>query len=77
MTESEAIETVMALPHAQRAVLAERLLESLDHEHDFEVHPRWIEEANRLAAEVKAGRAKTIPWDEAMQSIREELSRDD
>ncbi|MBU3917412.1 addiction module protein [bacterium] len=57
----------MALPGEARALLAERLVESLDHESVSEI---WLTEAKKRRNEVRSGRVKPIPGDEVMEEIR-------
>jgi putative addiction module component (TIGR02574 family) len=68
-------EEALALPSEARALLADRLVESLDPEEDGYVHQLWIAEARRRRDDVRSGRVKTIPGDEALAQVRRALSR--
>jgi hypothetical protein len=57
----------MALSGEARALLAEKLVESLDQESIREI---WLTEAKKRRDEVRSGRVKAIPGTEAMQSVR-------
>jgi len=57
----------MALPGEARALLAERLVESLDQESIREI---WLTEAKKRRDEVRSGRVKPIPGVEVMEEIR-------
>ena len=58
----------MSLSGEARALLAERLVESLDQESVSEI---WLTEAKKRRDEVRSGRVKPIPGVEAMASVRE------
>ena len=54
---SEALE----LPSTLRAMVAERLIESLDLDESMELSPEWREEINRRCREIDEGTAHLIP----------------
>jgi len=68
-------EEALALPSEARALLADRLVESLDPEEDGYVHHLWIAEARRRRDDVRSGRVKTIPGDEALAQVRRAFSQ--
>jgi hypothetical protein len=57
----------MALPGEARALLAEKLVESLDQESVREI---WLTEAKKRRDEVRNRRVKPIPGVEVMEEIR-------
>ena len=57
----------MALPGEARALLAERLVESLDQELIREI---WLTEAKKRRDEVRSGRVRPIPGVEVMEGVR-------
>ena len=57
----------MALPGQARALLAERLVESLDEESVSEI---WLTEAKKRRDEVRSGQVKPIPGVEVMEEVR-------
>lgn len=61
-------ETALSLPVADRAILADRLVESL-HESDA-VRDAWITEIRRRVADVKAGKAVLIDGPEGLARVR-------
>lgn len=63
--ECEAV--ALGLPVAERAALAERLIESLDSLDDAETEQLWVEEAERRYHAYKQGRLPARPADEAIQ----------
>lgn len=60
----------LALPSEARALLADRLVESLDPADDGPIHRLWVIEAQRRLQEVRSGKVKTIPGPEAMERVR-------
>jgi putative addiction module component (TIGR02574 family) len=57
------------LPEHDRATLAGLLIETLDPVSETEVEAAWWEEIKRRVAEIDAGTAELIPWEE----VRAEL----
>ena len=57
----------LALPGEARALLAERLVESLDEESVSEI---WLTEAKKRRDEVRSGQVKPIPGVEVMEEVR-------
>ena len=68
-------EEVLSLPSEARALLADRLVESLDPAEDGYIRQLWVAEARRRRDDVRAGRVKTIPGDEALQKVRQAFTR--
>ena len=68
MTIDEIANQALALPGEARALLAEKIVESLDQESIQEI---WLTEAKKRRDEVRSGRVKSIPGVEAMQSVRD------
>lgn len=60
------------LPPEDRAHLARVLIESLDDEPAL--HPEWLEEAERRAAELAAGSVDAVPASEAFANARRLLA---
>ncbi len=55
---------------SERAIIAERLLASLEPETDWEVELAWQHEAQRRLAELDRGEVACIPWEQALQQLR-------
>ena len=70
MSVDELAAKAMSLPGEARAILAEKLVESLDQESIREI---WLTEAKKRRDEVRSGRVKPIPGVETMESIRKLL----
>jgi putative addiction module component (TIGR02574 family) len=62
----------LSLPSNARAVLAERLPQSLDDSELSDIDEAWIEEAERRYRELKEGKVQGIPAQEVFAHIREE-----
>ena len=60
----------LALPGNARALLADRLVESLDPIEDKKIRKLWATEALRRRDEVRSGRVKTIPASKALAQVR-------
>ena len=64
-TQNQAIfDAALALPEAERALLVERLLESLSPEPQEPTEEEFFAELERRRAEVEQGLIKPVPWSE-------------
>jgi putative addiction module component (TIGR02574 family) len=63
-------EEMLALPADARALLADRLAESLDPLADDEVRASWAAEAVRRRDEVRSGKVEAIPGEVAATQVR-------
>jgi len=68
-------EAALALPIDARALLADRLTESLDPLTDDQVRDLWKKEALRRLEEVQTSKVETISADAAMARIRSILTQ--
>lgn len=68
-------EAVLSLPSEARALLADRLVESLDPVEDQEIQSLWAAEATKRRDEVRSGLVKTIPGPEALERVRRAVAR--
>ena len=75
MTVEQIAEEALGLPSAARALLADRLVESLDPAEDVKIRKLWAAAALRRRDEVRSGRVKTIPGDEAVARVRRAVAR--
>ncbi len=75
MSVEQITDEVLALPSEARALLADRLVESLDPAEDGYIHQLWATEARRRLDDVRSGRVKTIPGEEALAQVRQALAR--
>jgi len=75
LTVEQIAAEALALPSEARALLADRLVESLDPAEDGYVRKLWAEEARRRRDDVRSGRVQTIPGDQALASVRNAVGR--
>jgi putative addiction module component (TIGR02574 family) len=75
MSLEQIAEAAMALPGEQRALLADRLVESLDAEEINRIDRLWAAEVRRRRDEIRQGRVQTIPGREALERVRRSLGR--
>lgn len=68
-------EQALKLPSESRARLADLLVESLDASDLGRIDRLWTAEAKRRRDEVRAGRVKTIPGDQARRKVRNAVRR--
>lgn len=65
----------LALPSEERALLADRLVESLDPAEDGYIHSLWVTEANRRLQELRTGQTTGIPGEEAVARLRHKYAK--
>ena len=61
------IHNALLLPSDIRALLAEKLLESLDYEEPFELSPEWRVEIERRCQDIDNGVVQLIPGDQVLK----------
>jgi putative addiction module component (TIGR02574 family) len=66
---------ILALPSEARALLADRLVESLDPLADDDVRASWAAEAIRRRDEVRSGKVEAIPGDVVAAKVRSALHK--
>lgn len=71
----EVLSAALSLSPGARAMLADRLLSSLDTESERRIEAIWVEEAGRRARAIDEGRTNLIPGEEVMASIRERRAK--
>ena len=70
MDSKQILVEALRLSDEERAAIAGELIESLDTEVDADAEAAWSSEIHRRVEELKAGRARTVPWAEARRRIR-------
>jgi putative addiction module component (TIGR02574 family) len=76
MTIEQLAAEALALPNESRALLVERLVESLDVPISYSrFDDLWAAEAQRRLEEVRSGRARTISGEEAAAHVRKAAGR--
>jgi hypothetical protein len=63
-------EEILSLPSASRALLADKLVESLEFDTDSTIQAIWLSEAKRRRDEVRDGSVQPIPGEEALAQVR-------
>ena len=74
-TVDQLAEEAMQLPSASRALLAERLVASLDVAENDEIQRLWAAEAIRRRDEVRSGRVQPIPGEQVLAEVRRTVGR--
>ena len=64
---------LLGLPASERALLAERLISSLDESSAAENESLWLEEAKRRSAQIDEGIVECIPAEEAFRRAAQGL----
>jgi putative addiction module component (TIGR02574 family) len=67
----EVLTQAMALSPDDRALLADRLLNSLDSPRRKEIDLLWADEAERRVQQIRNGEVKPIPGEEVFKKIRQ------
>ena len=75
MTIEQIAAEAHTLPSEQRALLADRLVESLDAAEANRIDRLWATEAKRRRDEIRSGSVQTIPGHEALARVRRSLGR--
>jgi putative addiction module component (TIGR02574 family) len=65
----------MQLPPASRALLAEKIVESLDLAQTDDIQRLWTEEAIRRRDEIRPGKVQPIPGDDVLAEVRRIVGR--
>ena len=63
----------LALPSASRALLAEKLVESLEFDVDETLQMLWTDEAKKRRNEIRSGTVPPISGEEALARVRQLL----
>ncbi len=64
---------LLGLPAKSRALLAEKLIESLNEKQDKNVESLWIKAARRRSNEIKSGKVKCKPAKDVLREARLKL----
>ncbi len=72
-TIEQLTEEILALPSGSRALLAERLVESLASDIDPKIQATWVAETKGRRDEVRDGTVQPIPGKDALAQVRQIL----
>jgi putative addiction module component (TIGR02574 family) len=75
MTVEQIVDEALALPSEARALLADRLVESLDPADDGTVQQLWAAEAIRRRDEIRSGRVLAVSGEEALAQVRRTIGQ--
>ena len=64
---------ILLLPNISRAMLADKLIESLEFDIDTNIQSAWISVAKQRRDEVRDGVVRVIDGDEALAQIRQSI----
>lgn len=73
-TVEQIADEALSLPSEARALLADRLVESLDPLEDGYIRQLWAAEARARRDDVRNGLVKTIPGQEALEHVRKSVT---
>jgi len=74
ITVEQLAEEALSLPSEARALLADRLVESLDPAEDGYVRQLWMREARQRIQEVRSGGVTTIDGEDAFAQVRTSIA---
>jgi hypothetical protein len=63
-------EEILSLPSGSRALLADKLVASLEFDTDSIIQAVWVTEAKRRRDEVRVGSVRAIPGEDALAQVR-------
>ncbi|HNS19287.1 MAG TPA: addiction module protein [Sedimentisphaerales bacterium] len=69
------LKEALQLPREARALIAEKLLESLDLDEPFEVSSEWRQEIARRCREIDEGTVDLIPADQVFKEANQGVHR--
>lgn len=73
MNAEQLVKEILQLSIQQRAFLAEKLLESLDFNQDFQLTKEWSEEIKRRCEEIDEGLIELIPAEDVFKKAYKQL----
>lgn len=63
-------EEILSLPSESRALLADKLVESLEFDTDSAIQAVWVSEAKRRRDDIRSGSVQPIDGEDALAQIR-------
>jgi len=69
------IKQALELPSQMRALIAEKLLESLDYEEPFDLSAEWKEEISKRCRQIDEGQVQLISGDRVFTEVPKRLQR--
>jgi putative addiction module component (TIGR02574 family) len=68
-------EELLALPSVSRALLAEKLVESLEFDTDRTIQAAWVTEAKKRREQIRNGSVQPVPGEEVLSQVRRLLNQ--
>ena len=75
LTLDQITEEAIKLPPESRALLADKLVQSLESEEPGEIQQLWSSEAIRRRDEIRSGQVKPIPGEQVIEEARRLVGR--
>lgn len=75
LTLDQITEEAMKLPADSKALLADKLVESLESEDPDEIQRLWSAEAIRRRDEIRSGQVQPVPGEEVLEEVRRLVGR--
>jgi hypothetical protein len=75
LSVEELMKEALSLPSASRALLAEKLVESLEGDVDESLKKLWTTEAKKRRDEIRSGEVKPVSGEEALVEVRRLLDK--
>jgi putative addiction module component (TIGR02574 family) len=75
LTLDQITEEAIKLPAESRALLADKLVQSLELEESDEIQRLWSAEAIRRRDEIRSGEVKPIPGEQVIEEVRRLVGR--
>jgi putative addiction module component (TIGR02574 family) len=75
LTLDQITEEAMKLPADSKALLADKLVESLESEDLDEIQRLWSTEAMRRRDEIRSGQVQPIPGEQVLEEVRRLVGR--
>jgi putative addiction module component (TIGR02574 family) len=69
-TVDEIMTQALQLSSKERAIIAERLISSLESHVDLDVERAWQREVQRRVESIEEGAVQCIPWEEVRERLR-------
>jgi putative addiction module component (TIGR02574 family) len=75
LTLDQVTEEALQLPASSRALLADKLVESLESEDLDEIQRLWSAEAIRRRDEIRSGQVQPVPGEQVLEEVRHLVGR--
>ncbi len=75
LTFEQLTEEALRLPITSRALLADKIVESLDFSESDEIWQAWASESVRRRDEIRSGKVKPIPGEQVLAEVRRRVGR--